>query len=177
MKAFTLFIAGLIALMAFEAPVVFADGGMHKPYKGSEAFERIKQLAGNWQGTIDMGKGPQKIIASYRVTAAGSAIVETVFEGAPHEMVSIYHDNSKGALTMVHYCAEHNQPKFALKNMDAKNVTMELTSDSDIDVAKDKHIHVATIRFDGEGKMTQLWTGFENGKKGHVAKITYTRID
>jgi hypothetical protein len=177
MKTFILFIAGLIALLAFNTHGAFADGGMHKPYKGSEAFERVKQLAGNWQGTIDMGKGPQKIIATYKVTAAGSAIVETVFEGAPHEMVSIYHDNSKGDLTMVHYCAEHNQPKFSLKNMDAKNVTMELAPDSDIDVAKDKHIHVATIRFDGEGKMTQLWTGFENGKKGHVAEITYTRID
>ena len=177
MKNFILLIAGLIALLAFDTPGALADAGGHKTYKGSEAFERVKQLVGKWQGTIDMGKGPQKVLATYKLTAVGSALVETVFEGAPHEMVSIYHDNSKGALTMVHYCAEHNQPKFALKSMDANQVTMELAPDNDIDVAVEKHIHVAVIRFDGKGKMTHLWTGYENGKKGHVAEIAYTRID
>lgn len=176
MKTFIFLIASVAGLIAFGATGAFAEAEGHKPYKGSEAFERVKQLVGKWQGEIDMGKGPQKVMASYKLTAAGSALVETVFEGAPHEMVSVYHDNAKGALTMVHYCAEHNQPKLALKSMDANQVTMELAPDSDIDVAK-KHIHIATIRFDGKEKMTQIWTAYENGKKGHVVEISYARVN
>jgi hypothetical protein len=40
----------------------------------------------------------------YRVTGAGSAVVETLFPGTPHEMVTVYHAR-KGVLCMTHYCA------------------------------------------------------------------------
>ncbi len=148
----------------------------HKSYKGSEAFERMKRLVGVWESTTDMGKGPETITASYRLTAADSALVETVFEGGPHEMVSIYHDNSNRLLTMTHYCAEHNQPRLTLTSMEDNKLTLDLSKDSDIDVTKESHIHSATILFDGENKMTQQWTSFEDGKKKQVVKIPYKRV-
>lgn len=148
----------------------------HKSYTGSEAFERLKKLVGVWEGTMDMGKGPQKITASYKLTAANSALVETVFEGAPHEMVSIYHDDSNRLLTMTHYCAEHNQPKLTLTGMEDSKLTLDLAKDSDIDVAREMHIHSATILFNGNDKITQQWTSFEGGKKKQVTEIAYKRV-
>ena len=48
-----------------------------------------------------------------KVTAAGSAVHETIFPGTGHEMVSMYHADGKD-LIMTHYCALGNQPRMKL---------------------------------------------------------------
>jgi hypothetical protein len=177
MKIQSLFIAVAAFLSLSFVAQAFSQEHEHKPYKGSKAFERMKQLVGDWQGTMDMGeKGVMKSTLSYKLTAADSAIVETVFEGMPHEMTSVYHDDSKRRLTMTHYCAEHNQPILALTSMVGNELTMDLSKNSDIDTAKELHIHSLTIQFDGNDKMTQQWVAFDNGKKGQVTEISFTRI-
>ena len=91
MKTYRLILAGMVGLLVFGSAQVAAQE--HKPYVGSQAFERMKQLVGSWEGTMDMGKGPEKIPAGYKLTSGGSAIVETVFEGTPNEMMTVYHDD------------------------------------------------------------------------------------
>ncbi len=177
MKTQNLFFAVTAFLLVFVAAQVTAQEHEHKPYTGSKAFERMKKLVGVWEGTMDMGdKGVMKSTLSYKLTAADSAIVETVFEGMPHEMMSIYHDDSRRQLTMTHYCAEHNQPKLMLTGMDDNKLAMDLSKDSDIDVTGEGHIHSLAIRFDGEDKMTQQWVSFENGKKGQTVEIDFKRV-
>jgi hypothetical protein len=178
MRTQNLFFAFAAFFLVFGATQALAEKGEHehKPYIGSKAFERMKQLVGVWEGSMDMGKGPMKSTVSYRLTSADSAIVETVFEGAPHEMTSVYHDDSKRLLTMTHYCAEHNQPKLTLTSMVDNKLTMDLSTDSDIGVTRETHIHSATIQFDGNDKMTQQWISFENGKKNQVVEIAFKRV-
>lgn len=167
----------VIWFLVFCSMPAVAQEHEHKPYMGSLAFERMKKLVGVWEGKIDMGeKGVMKSTLSYKLTAADSAIVETVFEGAPHEMISVYHDDSKRRLTMTHFCAEHNQPKLTLTNMVDNELAMDLSKDSDIDVAREIHIHSLTILFDGDDKMTQQWVSFDNGKKKQVTEIAFQRV-
>ncbi|GJL78660.1 MAG: hypothetical protein NPINA01_16490 [Nitrospinaceae bacterium] len=169
--------AGVVALFVFAAPQAMAEEGhQHKPYVGSQAFEQMKGLVGSWEGTMDAGKGPEKVALSYKLTAFDSALVETVFEGTPHEMVSVYHDDSKRKLTMTHYCSEHNQPKLTLTSMKGNQLNLDLSKDSDIDVAKEAHIHAASIQFDGKDKVVQRWTSFEGGKERQVVEIAYKRV-
>ena len=78
MNIHRLLLAGVIGLLPLVSAQVSAQETDR--YVGSEAFERVKQLVGFWEGTIDMGQGPEKITASYKLTSGGSAIVETVFE-------------------------------------------------------------------------------------------------
>ncbi len=146
------------------------------PYVGSKAFERLKDLVGSWEGVMDMGEGPMKITAYYKITSGGSVIVETVFKGGPQEMVSVYHDNNKGKLNMIHYCMLHNQPKMVLKNAKKNVLKFDLSKDSDIDVANETHMHSLTIRIDGKDKMTQSWTNYEEGKEHQKVEIAYTRV-
>jgi hypothetical protein len=148
MKIQNLFFAMVTFILVFGVSHALAEKQEHehKPYTGSKAFERMKTLVGVWEGSMDMGeKGVMKSTLSYKLTAADSAIVETVFEGAPHEMISVYHDDSKRRLIMTHYCAEHNQPKLTLTNMVENELTMDLSKDSDIDVEREIHIHSLTI--------------------------------
>ncbi len=164
---------GLLFGATFSA---IADQG-HKPYVGSKAFERMKQLEGNWEASMKMGEQTMKMIASYKLTSGGSVLIETTHEGAPHEMVSVYHDNKNKNLVMTHYCAEQNQPKLVLTEMGSNKLMMDLASDSDIDTAKEKHIHSVSFQFEDKDKMTQTWTSYADGKKDMVVKMEYTRVN
>ena len=65
----------------------------HKPSVCSKPFERMKQLAGNWEGEGDFGKGIEKVKANYRLTSANSKMIDTFYMGMPHEMFSVYQDD------------------------------------------------------------------------------------
>jgi hypothetical protein len=174
MKTYGVILAGVICLLGFSP--LQADEPSQKPYVGSEAFEQMKQLAGSWESTMDKGQGPVTMKASYKLTAGGSAIIETVFEGAPHEMVTVYYDNTKRELNMTHYCMLHNQPKMALQGTKPNELTFDLSKSGDINAAKDDHMHALTITFEGKDKMVQHWTRFQGGKKKEVVDIAYKRV-
>ncbi len=176
MYAHKLIITLVIGLMALSSMQVHAEEQAQKPYVGSEAFERMKQLAGSWEGMMDMGKETMKVTTSYKVTSNGSALIETVFEGAPHEMVTVYHDDSKHQINFTHYCSLANQPKMNLTAMKGNTLTFDLSGDSDIDSKHETHMHAAAITFDGKDQITQQWTKFESGKENQIVKVAYSRI-
>ncbi len=167
-------------MVAVFSLLVLAPGQViaeeYKPYVGSKAFEQMKQLVGTWEGTMDMGKEQKNITASYKLTSGGSAIIETVFADTPMEMVTVYHDDSNKTLQMTHYCMLGNQPKMALKSMENNQLWFTLSPDSDVDLAKERHMHAAAITFDGPTHMTQHWTEFKDGKMGKTATIVYSRV-
>ena len=69
---------------------------------------RIKQLAGEWE--MEDEGGVRHHVATFSVTAAGSAVREIMFPGSEMEMTNLYHmDGSE--LVITHYCAAGNQPR------------------------------------------------------------------
>ncbi len=168
---FVVFLVGMLSMMPFSSASQESE-----PYVGSPGLERLKQLVGQWEGTMDMEKGPQKITAEYKVTSGGSAIVETVFQGTPHEMVTIYHDDSKRQLNLTHYCMLNNQPKMVLQHLDDKSLTFDLSKDADIDVASEWHMHAVTIRIDSQNQMAQRWTEYKDGKPQKSVEIAFHRV-
>jgi len=85
-------IATFAALVLFGAVLAargLTDSGA-KP--APAAFERFKALAGEWVSAEDgeMAKRGD-LVARYAVTAGGSAVVETIFPGQAHEMVTVTH--------------------------------------------------------------------------------------
>src|SRR3954465_5521956 len=101
MKTSSSLALALLALVAAVLPsTVSTAGESPKPYAGSAAFEKLKSLAGTWQGETDMGKGPMPVTVQYRVISNGSAIEERLFADTPMEMITIYHEEGgKPALT------------------------------------------------------------------------------
>ena len=173
MKTLTHILAILISLVIFTSPS--AAGEEHPIYEGSQAFQQMKQLSGNWEGSIDLGKGPQKIMASYRVTSAGSALVETIFEGTPNEMVTIYHDDKNHRLSLTHYCGLNNQPKMILIKDRGNALEFDLAQDGSVDAGHEPHMHALTLTFTGKNEMKQSWTQFAQGEKKKVVMISYKR--
>lgn len=169
----------VIALVCCSLLGLFAaHAGEHQsaPSAGSPEFERMKQLVGTWEGTADMGKEGDKIKVDYRLTAGGSALVETLFPGNSEEMVSVYHDR-KGKLAMTHYCMLRNQPRMTLAKADDKTIELVFAKKgNDIDPAKETHMHAVRITFTDKDHIVQKWTTFEKGKKKGGATFTLTRV-
>jgi len=174
MKMRTYILAVLIGLVA-SGSLSVADEE-HPLYKGSQAFLQMKQLAGHWEGTIEIGKGPEKIKASYQVTSAGSALIETIFEGTPNEMVTIYHDDKNRKLSLTHYCGLNNRPKMVLIGSSENTLEFDLARDAPIDAAHEPHMHALTFTFAGQDEMQQHWTQFADGQKQKVVVISYKRV-
>ena len=173
-KSATLMIA--VVCFSFTGPYA-AYAREYKPgqYTGSKEFERMKLLVGAWESTADMGKEGEKVQVEYRLTAGNSALVETLSPGTPEEMVSIYHDR-KGKLAMTHYCMLHNQPHMTLKKADARTLDLVFAKDSDINPAKEAHMHALSITFEDNDHIVQKWTMFEQGKAKEVVTLKLTRV-
>jgi hypothetical protein len=151
------------------------------------AFARIKTLAGTWKSKTSMEaaadhakekgtdhNGEDSI--TYKLTGAGSALVETQFPGQGHEMVSVYHLDGDD-LRMTHYCAAGNQPRVKLDRVNSKPNELIFVFDggTNLDAQKDRHIHGVTITFHDDGKVTSAWEGYAAGKKAETATFVMTR--
>jgi len=164
-----------VFLLLIGSVAVYAGEHSLGPYSGSKGFERMKELAGVWEGTSNMGKQGERVRVEYRLSSAGSTIVETLLPGTPHEMVSVYFDN-KGQLTMTHYCALRNQPRMKLQKADALNLYFTFAGGTNLDPKKDAYMHSLTITIVDKNHIIQKWTLFKDGKEQEKSVFDLTRV-
>lgn len=150
--------------------IAFTTGGRSddKPAaaetKTNPAFERMKKLAGTWVEADKDGKATDKIVSVVKVTANGSAVHETYFPGQAQEMVSVYHLD-KGDLVMTHYCSIGNQPKMKADPNSPKNaIKFNFAGGTNLDPAKDMHMHSATITFVDDDHIQVAGEAWVDGK-------------
>ncbi len=165
----------IVLVMMVAAGNVTADEGHHAATAGSKELERVKTLAGRWEGTTQHGTGAQEPAAvEYKVTSGGSAVIETLFPGTPHEMVSVYHDEGD-KLAMTHYCMLGNQPRLQLISSTDKQLELSLAPDSGIG-ATEQHMHAVTLAWTDANHLTQAWSGYQDGKPHETTTITLSRV-
>jgi hypothetical protein len=126
-------------------------------------LEKMKKLAGTWVAADEDGKPTDQVVSIIKVTAGGSAVHETLFPGQPQEMVSIY--TADGAdLILTHYCVLGNQPRMkADPKSPANQIVFRFAGGTNLNVAKDKHMHEATLTFVSDDRIEVKGTGWENG--------------
>ncbi len=164
----------MIAILLMGAALVApapASASASADSPASAAFHRLSALAGNWSASAMTPDGESMDI-NYKVTAGGSAIVETQFAGTSHEMVTVYYMDGDD-LVLTHYCVAQNQPHMRLDV--AKSTKDELhfvfAGGSNVDPNKGFHMHNLTVRFHGDGTVDTQWDGMKDGKPDHVAKM------
>ena len=127
------------------------------------AFETMKKLAGTWLAADKDGKPTDQVVSVIRVTAGGSAVHETLFPGQPQEMVSVYTVDGQD-LIMTHYCVLGNQPRMkADSNSTSDKIVFHFIGGTNLDPAKDKHMHEATLTIVGDDRIDVQGSGWENG--------------
>ncbi len=160
----------LVALMV----VTGAAHAQSAPPKATP-LDRFKALAGDWvdaDGALGM-KG--KVAATYRVTGAGSAVVERLFVDQAHEMTTVYHLDGAD-LVLTHYCAAGNQPRMRTRKTDTAVLFFEFDGGTNFDPARDMHMHEAKIEFVGPDEIRHSWQSWKDGKPaGHAPGFRLVR--
>ena len=169
----------LLFLLAFcAAPTIAGDGHDHGTTSAPppHLLERFKALAGDWAATGLDGNSAPDMRISYEVTAGGSAVVETLFAGTPHEMRTVYHKDGDD-LVLTHYCASGNHPRMRATGMEGDKLVFAFDGATNFDAAKDGHMHDAHFIFVGPDEIRTRWNFWKDGKPGdHVADVHVRRV-
>lgn len=140
----------LFTLAFLAANQVVAQDASHA------GFEKIKSLAGEWNGVKSDG---EKVRLTYEVMSNGSAVVETLKPVNEPNMVTIYHlDGDR--LMMTHYCSAGNQPRMVaeISGSEVSQIDFNLQDITNLESSSAGHMKNLALKFEDSGKLTQVWT-------------------
>jgi len=150
----------LLSFAVVAVPALVADHAAAPPPK---ALAPLTRLVGTWEGNVQMGGKTVPVTITYAATAGGSAIVEHLFPGTPHEMLSVYTADGDG-VAMTHYCALGNHPKMTLKKSDAHSLSFEAAGAEGLRSASELHMHAMTVSWTDNDHLRETWTSFADGR-------------
>ena len=178
-------LASALAVLALSTIAVAADKS--KPddaapspqsvvYDAASAFEFLKSMAGDWDrigGNHDHGGKSQT--SSIRTTAAGSAVMETIFAGEPMEMISVYHMDGDNLL-LTHYCALQNAPILKFEKSDKPGeIKFVFQGGTNFDPKTDAHVHEGVMKIKDANTVEPSFVAFSDGKPGEKSTGTMKR--
>jgi len=177
----------LSAVLMSITTVAFAQssGPSLPPPEARESFEKLKTLAGTWQGPVTVTPphpewSNKPVWVSLRVTSRGNALVHEMKEpGTPDDpnqddpITMLYLDGDR--LLLTHYCDAGNRPRMAGKmSPDGKTIEFDF-----LDVAGGTqygHMHHAVFTFTDANHHTEDWTYMEPGDKPMHAHLDLQRV-
>ena len=166
------------ALLALALAAPAFAGDMHHVGAGGAfappALEPMKKLEGTWTGTAGTGDQTMDATVTYKVTANGSGVMETLFPGTSHEMVTMY-TVDRGALVLTHYCAAGNQPRMRARAGGARELVFDFAGGAGIDPHRDQFMHDARIVFVDDDHLRTEWTDWNGGRPGPTRVFTLAR--
>ncbi len=137
-------------------------------------LETLKGLVGTWVQVGADGEPSEKVISTYRLTAAGSAVVEVLFPGVEHEMVTVYYQDGDD-LMLTHYCSAKNQPRMKRVAGDDPNVLVfEFVDATNMQSPDDHHMRGSTIKVLGLDHIEIEWRAFQKGES--VGKVNFDLV-
>lgn len=138
-----------------------------------KAFERLKALAGTWEGSAS-GEGEEaaaeadatgRVVHEFEVTASGHVLMERMGPNTDYEMVNMYHLDGSD-LVLTHYCSSGNQPrmKFNAATSAPNRLVFDFDGGTNLD-STPSHIHSAEIRLDGKDRLDSAWMAHEGNEE------------
>jgi hypothetical protein len=134
-------------------------------YDAASAFEFLKTLTGEWERSAsDHEHGSSSRSVTYKVTAAGSSVMETIYPGDPSEMITIYHMDGDDLL-LTHYCALQNAPvmKFE-KSSKPGEIKFGFHGGTNFDPKADMHVHEGVMRIKDANTIESSFVTYSGGK-------------
>ncbi len=163
---------GVHAQQAVTAPT--ADT---KPVAAADAkrvFERIKALAGRWEGYSTKGWENREVVS---VIGRGSAVMmASSFKDEPMEgMATLIHMDGE-RLVLTHYCEAGNQPRLVLSSVegDGRQATFTFLDGTNL-VARPGYMAGAVFQFNEDGSYMSRWSWHSKGKTTWFEDIRYKR--
>jgi hypothetical protein len=162
---FAFFLCALVTAFA-------ASQEMHMAARTTPAFDQLKSLAGQWEGTTPDGK---KVQVSYELISNGSVLMERLHPGNEPDMITMYSLDGDRIL-VTHYCSMGNQPTMQTAASLAANGKLDFTF---LRLAGAKspdegHMAALTVSMPDKNHLVQTWT-FDDHGKTMTENFTYTR--
>lgn len=128
----------------------------------ARTFERLKALAGNWEGRAPDGS---PVAVKYEVTSGGSIVIESRQPANEPPMVSVFHLDH-GRLMMTHYCSAGNHPRMRATRQGANSVRFQTFDVQNLRQPSGGHMRGLSVDFSpaGGGGMEQVWIWRDKGK-------------
>jgi len=153
---------GRIAVMVLLAAL--AAGAARAEEKPSPEFERLKALAGEWEGLARVA-GEEKALpsaATVKLVSAGSAVMLVTDPGTPHEMVTMFHRDD-ASLLATHYCAAMNQPRLKLQpGKDPGRLAFEFMDGTNL-LSYPGRMQRLVLTLPDADRQVQEWTHLQDG--------------
>jgi len=165
MTGFGVLLAAGVSLAAPRNDEALATSPAAVIYDAESAFEYFKSLAGEWHSAAtEAHHGSTSPGTRFEVKAHGSAVVQTVYEGQPNEMESIFHMDG-GELLLTHYCALQNAPvlRFAASDEPGR-IDFVFHGGTNFDPAIDAHFHEGTFVVKDKDTVESSYVVFANGE-------------
>ena len=114
---------------------------------------------------MNEGGKQSPVSTSFRVVSDGSALMNVLGAGTPHEMVTMFHmDNSD--LLATHYCAVHNQPRFRfVPSSEPSVLTFVFKDATNLASPSAPHMVGLKITFVDANRHFEDWTFLAEGQK------------
>ena len=109
------------------------------------------------------------------MTAGGTAIEETVFPGADHEMITMYHLDGDD-LILTHYCILGNQPRMrAEPGKDVDRIAFKFVGGTNMKSANEHHMDHATFTLLDNDHFKTEWVSCKDGATCHEVTLNLVR--
>lgn len=162
----------LVVVMAWAVGSVAASAAGSSP--AGAAFDVLKGLAGTWRGTVVSPDGPAAEV-QYRVASGGTVVMETLFPGTDHEMITMYRMRGDD-LIGTHYCAMGNQPRFRLQSADDGRLVFAFDGGDNLDPDVSVHVHEGEIVIKDADTLEATWVVHQNGQKAGQNQFFLQRV-
>lgn len=151
-------------VLAIVAVTILTAAGPAKGHSGSAqaAFDRLRNLVGEWGGTGEQGR-PVK--TRFAPIAASTAIMETLDEPGMEEMVTIY-SLDVDSIALTHYCPTNNQPRMRATppGGDARKLVFSFVGAGNLPNLSIGHERKLVMGFQDNDHFTETWTWQSAGK-------------
>jgi len=148
-------LAMLLAILVSGAAVALAGSD------GAAQFEKIKSLAGNWQGKTADGT---PIHLSYKAVSGGTAIMETIENAGEPQMVTMYYLDGDH-LMMTHYCMANNQPRMRADASSSNAIVFTFVDATNLSSPDAGHMNAHSISWKDADHVAEQWTWRQAGQE------------
>jgi hypothetical protein len=157
------------------ASLVLASAAFAGPAT-NPAWEKMKSLVGEWEGTMSHGDQSMPVKDSYSLVSNGTSLMERMSTpDGSHDMVTMYHPDGSRVM-MTHYCSEGNQPRMRANAAagDVKSLAFSYVDATNLPSPDAMHMHQLVVKFGDADHFTQEWTHRVAGKE-ETGIFKYTR--
>lgn len=171
----------LLAVAFFSVAALAGGAQQHElapkvvPVKPHAVFDRMKTLAGEWEGTTSRGLAAR---VTYRLTSGGTVLHETLlskdFDGKDLEMITAYYLNGD-TIMMTHFCAGNTQPRMVAAAGNGAEIVFKTVDVTNLPGKQYGHMGGMKLRMVDANHMTQAWSWREDGKEQTPEVFTFER--